>query len=91
MAGKFHMQHIMKFSEVATALRMSDRSWSRHWRAYVRQRRFPAPMLGTARQPRWLRDQVEAWIAGQVAGGDVAPAAKADVDFERRMEAYANG
>lgn len=82
---------ILLFDETAAMLRISTRSWRRHWKSYVRLRGFPAPLPSHNNRPRWLRAAVEAWIAN---GGRAEAAPEADLRTDRafasRLEAYAN-
>lgn len=80
---------ILTYSETMQRIGMSPRQFSRSWRAMIIDKKFPAPLPGTGRRPKWVRSLVDAWIESN--GGTVEaslPALKtlrADRQFEQAL------
>lgn len=90
MAGK--NVEVLSFEQTGKALGYSRRSWSRHWKTYVKERGFPAPIpsVTTLRRPRWNMAAVSDWLHG-LTTANIAPH-QADRDeqaFAARMQNYA--
>ena len=57
-------EDVLSFNQTAAMMGYAPRSWSRHWKAFMADKGFPAPLpsVTTNRRPKWSRKAVQRWI-----------------------------